>query len=248
MRAAVGDIPIVATFDLHGNEDGEFLEVADGTFTVTVEATGYVPQTIAGVANTWGVENVLDYENAVSHLFHKVLHPGFCIYACKERVFGECQALPKYTDQPQLPGRLGEVATTRDDHQRELEHLIAFFVSGVARCKHHHRWRGARRSRSPYRTAGGLSPIAVTLFEEPPNLLGSHPPKRIPALRISHSGVRHLRAPGHPVRVYACFSLSTAAACVMRWIFFTATSSSLTHRLAKHPNPQSGFKNICSGL
>ena len=34
VRAAVGDIPIVATFDLHGNEDGAFLEVADGTFTV----------------------------------------------------------------------------------------------------------------------------------------------------------------------------------------------------------------------
>ena len=34
VRAAVGDIPIVATFDLHGNEDEEFLAVADGTFTV----------------------------------------------------------------------------------------------------------------------------------------------------------------------------------------------------------------------
>ena len=34
VRAAVGDVPIVATFDLHGNEDEEFLEVADGTFTV----------------------------------------------------------------------------------------------------------------------------------------------------------------------------------------------------------------------
>ena len=34
VRAAVGEIPIVATFDLHGNEDHEFLEVADGAFTV----------------------------------------------------------------------------------------------------------------------------------------------------------------------------------------------------------------------
>jgi microcystin degradation protein MlrC len=34
VRAAVGDIPIVATFDLHGNEDGAFLAVADGAFTV----------------------------------------------------------------------------------------------------------------------------------------------------------------------------------------------------------------------
>ena len=34
VRAAVGDIPIVATFDLHGNEDEAFLAIADGTFTV----------------------------------------------------------------------------------------------------------------------------------------------------------------------------------------------------------------------
>ncbi len=34
VRRAVGDIPIVATFDLHGNEDEEFLAVADGAFTV----------------------------------------------------------------------------------------------------------------------------------------------------------------------------------------------------------------------
>jgi microcystin degradation protein MlrC len=35
VRAAVGpDVPIVATFDLHGNEDQEFLEAADGAFCV----------------------------------------------------------------------------------------------------------------------------------------------------------------------------------------------------------------------
>jgi len=34
VRAAVGDIPIVATFDLHANEDHEFLDVADGAFIV----------------------------------------------------------------------------------------------------------------------------------------------------------------------------------------------------------------------
>ena len=34
VRKVVGDIPIVATFDLHGNEDGDFLQIADGAFTV----------------------------------------------------------------------------------------------------------------------------------------------------------------------------------------------------------------------
>jgi SulP family sulfate permease len=36
-----------------------------------------------------GSENILDTDNAISYLFHKVLHAGFCIYACEERVFGE---------------------------------------------------------------------------------------------------------------------------------------------------------------
>ncbi len=34
VRAAVGDVPIVATFDPHGNEDHELRESADGAFTV----------------------------------------------------------------------------------------------------------------------------------------------------------------------------------------------------------------------
>jgi SulP family sulfate permease len=51
-----------------------------------------------------GEENLLDIDNAVGHLFHKVLHPGFCCYECKERVFGECQALPKFTEPLPIPG------------------------------------------------------------------------------------------------------------------------------------------------
>jgi SulP family sulfate permease len=42
-----------------------------------------------------GTDHLLQTENAISHLFHKVLHPGFCVYECRERVFAECQALPK---------------------------------------------------------------------------------------------------------------------------------------------------------
>jgi len=48
-----------------------------------------------GFGETLGHENILNTDNAISYLFHKVLHPGVCIYQCKERVFGECQALPK---------------------------------------------------------------------------------------------------------------------------------------------------------
>lgn len=48
-----------------------------------------------GFDRVLGPDNILLDENAISHLFHKVLHPGFCVYECRERVFAECQALPK---------------------------------------------------------------------------------------------------------------------------------------------------------
>ncbi len=50
-----------------------------------------------------GYENTLNDEDTVSFLFHKVLHPGFCVYDCTERVFAECQALPKDEHAAQLP-------------------------------------------------------------------------------------------------------------------------------------------------
>jgi SulP family sulfate permease len=56
-----------------------------------------------GFGRMIGSENILDTDNAISHLFHKVLHPGYCIYECEHRVFGECQALPKERRSAQLP-------------------------------------------------------------------------------------------------------------------------------------------------
>jgi SulP family sulfate permease len=65
-----------------------------------------------GFERTLGSGNILNHSNAISHLFHKVLHPGFCIYECKERVFGECQALPKDKHAPGLPD-LAEIPAHR---------------------------------------------------------------------------------------------------------------------------------------
>lgn len=42
-----------------------------------------------------GEDHFLTRENAISHLFHKVIDPSVCIYECPVRVFAECQALPK---------------------------------------------------------------------------------------------------------------------------------------------------------
>lgn len=56
-----------------------------------------------GFDATLGANHFLDQENAISHLFHKVLNPGFCVYECAERVFGECQAIPKEPHAAGLP-------------------------------------------------------------------------------------------------------------------------------------------------
>lgn len=42
-----------------------------------------------------GWDHFLTHDQAISHLFYKVLDPATCIYECKLRVFEECQNLPK---------------------------------------------------------------------------------------------------------------------------------------------------------
>jgi len=58
---------------------------------------------LSGFDALLGEGNVLDQSNAISHLFHKVLNPGFCVYECPERVFGECQSIPKDPHAAHLP-------------------------------------------------------------------------------------------------------------------------------------------------
>ena len=45
-----------------------------------------------------GLRNLLDEDDAVDFLFHRVLDPAVCIYECPVRVFRECQNLPKRFD------------------------------------------------------------------------------------------------------------------------------------------------------
>lgn len=45
-----------------------------------------------------GLENFLEDDRAISHLFYHHLDPAICIYECPWRVFLECQNLPKRTD------------------------------------------------------------------------------------------------------------------------------------------------------
>lgn len=43
-----------------------------------------------------GEDNCLEDDNAISHIFHRILDPAVCIYECDVRAFQECQNLPKY--------------------------------------------------------------------------------------------------------------------------------------------------------
>jgi sulfate permease, SulP family len=56
-----------------------------------------------GFDDVLGAKNILNEKDTISHLFHKVLHPGYCVYECRERVFAECQALPKDDHAANLP-------------------------------------------------------------------------------------------------------------------------------------------------
>jgi sulfate permease, SulP family len=69
-----------------------------------------------------GSENILLSDDAIGHLFHKVLNPGFCVYECSRRVFAECQALPKDSHGDHLPdsGALMKILALSDpDHVAE---------------------------------------------------------------------------------------------------------------------------------
>ena len=58
---------------------------------------------LTGFDQILGDDHFLTREEAISHLFHKVLDPSVCIYECGVRVFAECQALPKQTYDLNLP-------------------------------------------------------------------------------------------------------------------------------------------------
>jgi SulP family sulfate permease len=50
-----------------------------------------------------GPQNFLEEEEAIGYLFHKILDPAICIYECDERVFRECQKLPKRRFPTEIP-------------------------------------------------------------------------------------------------------------------------------------------------
>ncbi len=50
-----------------------------------------------------GHDHFLDEDQAIEHLFHRILDPVICIYECPLRVYKECQNLPKQVDLIGIP-------------------------------------------------------------------------------------------------------------------------------------------------
>lgn len=53
---------------------------------------------VSGFLRFLGHRNILRKADPIGFMFHKVLHPGICIYECDKRIFAECQALPKHDE------------------------------------------------------------------------------------------------------------------------------------------------------
>lgn len=56
-----------------------------------------------GFYNHLGADHFLSEDQAIGHLFYKVLDPAICIYECQVRVFEECQNLPKRSYPLEIP-------------------------------------------------------------------------------------------------------------------------------------------------
>jgi len=72
-----------------------FLMKVQNPVHAVMESTGFFAH--------MGQNNILTDEEAITHLFHKVLDPAICIYECSVRVFAECQNLPKRTYSLEIP-------------------------------------------------------------------------------------------------------------------------------------------------
>jgi SulP family sulfate permease len=56
-----------------------------------------------GFRDYLGKDHFLSEDEAIAHLFHKVLDPAVCIYECDVRAFKECQNLPRPTYPVDVP-------------------------------------------------------------------------------------------------------------------------------------------------
>jgi SulP family sulfate permease len=61
-----------------------------------MEQSGFLDETL-------GRDHLLHQEDAIEHLFDRVIDPIVCVFACQHRIFAECKALEKHPSSEHLP-------------------------------------------------------------------------------------------------------------------------------------------------
>jgi SulP family sulfate permease len=77
-----------------------------------------------------GKDHFLTDEEAIGHMFHKVLDPAVCIYECPHRAFKECQNLPKHF-YPQAISFYDIKIVERDIEMVEAHNLREMIAAGL---------------------------------------------------------------------------------------------------------------------
>ncbi len=68
---------------------------------------------LSGFIELVGRENILSSDDAISHIFYRILSPAICVYQCSVRVWKECQSLPKSKKPIALPAEIDIAPTER---------------------------------------------------------------------------------------------------------------------------------------
>jgi SulP family sulfate permease len=82
---------------------------------------------LSGFIGLIGRENILSSDDAIAHIFYKILSPAVCVYQCQLRVWKECQSLPKGQKQIILPPEIDIAPTERVPSllPQELWHFLS---------------------------------------------------------------------------------------------------------------------------
>jgi sulfate permease, SulP family len=64
-------------------------------FIVRAQEPALAMMRASGFCDYLGADHFLPEDSAIEHLYYRVLDPAVCVYECDERIFRECQNLPR---------------------------------------------------------------------------------------------------------------------------------------------------------
>ncbi|NOX62215.1 MAG: STAS domain-containing protein [Chloroflexi bacterium] len=80
-----------------------YRETGGDVFFVKVRPYVFERMKLLGFLDRVGEDHFLEEDEAISHIFYRVLDPVVCIYECETRAFAECQNLPRPSGHMELP-------------------------------------------------------------------------------------------------------------------------------------------------